>query len=447
MEAYVLDTDLKTIGVIDNYNSFIWTERYAEAGDFEINMPASAELVELLKQDRYLRISDSNEIMIIEGIAIKTENNAPHMTVTGRSLVSILDRRVILGTRYFNAAGVDGAEMDKNVWQIVSKIVDENAITPESNPLNTNTGDEHLNDYNTIMKNNRKINSLQAPDDSYYNNNTTANPYNKITDKKPKNIQFNGETLYDAVKSICDKYHLGFAISDYSKFPGFSSDKPFVFYIYDGQNRTSGQKEKPADHSYNTPVILSPLFQNVANISYASSTNGLKTILLAAGEESGKGDTPGLRPWAIVDNKGNAVGYNQDYTQIDASNEPSDLELREAIQDISSEVVMDGDSSNNQTQDLNDEQYAKALINRAFDILNDSNKALDAFDGELVNNERYKVKRDYDLGDIIEMSDGLGHSKWMRVTEIIYSHNNSGYKIYPTLALYEKDQFEQNDET
>ena len=123
MEAYVLDTDLKTIGVIDNYNSFIWTERYAEAGDFEINMPASVELVELLKQDRYLRISDSNEIMIIEGIAIKTENNAPHMTVTGRSLVSILDRRVILGTRYFNATGVDGAEMDKNVWQIVSKIV------------------------------------------------------------------------------------------------------------------------------------------------------------------------------------------------------------------------------------------------------------------------------------------------------------------------------------
>ena len=446
MEAYVLDTDLKTIGVIDNYNSFIWTERYAEAGDFELNIPASVELVKLLKQDRYLRIADSNEIMIIEGIAIKTENNAPHMTVTGRSLVSILDRRVILGTRYFNATGVDGAEMDKNVWQIVRTIVDENAITPENNPLNVNTGDEHLKDYNTMMKNNRRFNNLQAPDEDYYNNNSIANPYNKITIKKPTNIQFNGETLYDAVKSICDKYHLGFAISDYSKFPGFSSDKSFVFYIYDGQNRTSGQKEK-SDHSYNTPVILSPLFENVANISYASSTNGLKTILLAVGEESGKGDTPGLRPYAIVDNKGNAVGYATDYPdQIDASKEPSDLELREAIQDISSEVVMDGDSSSVQPQDLNDEQYNKALINRAFDILNDSNKALDAFDGELVNNENYKVKRDYDLGDIIEMSDGLGHSKWMRVTEIIYSHNSSGYKIYPTLALYEKDQFEQRDE-
>lgn len=465
MEVYVLNKDLIPIGVVDNYNSFIWTERYAEAGDFELTIPASKQAVNLFKQDYYLKIKDSNELMIIETITIKTENRAQYMTVAGRSLVSILDRRVVLGVRYFNSSEADEALRDQNLWQIVSRLVDENAITPEENPINTEksvdpstnpqTNDDCLIDYHSIMKNNRKISELCLTDTNYQNN-TIINPYGKITDKKPMNLQFNGETIYDAVKSVCDKYHIGFSITYHPDNLKLNPAKPpFVFYIYDGQNRISDRqgpntdKQPPkTDGTYNTSVVLSPSFENITNISYASSKNGFKTVMLALGDSEGSKEGTRPRPWAIVDANGRAIGYATDYKeQIEADKEPSGLDLRESIQDLSSEVTMDGDCANDDYQELNDTDYQKILINRAMEVLTDQNKALDAFDGEIVNNGSYKVKEDYDLGDIIEMSDDLGHSKWMRVTEIIYSHTQNGYKIYPTLALYEKDQYEQRDKT
>lgn len=451
MEVYVLDKELKIVGILDDYNSLIWTERYAEAGDFQLDLPASYDKVKLLQRDRYLKIKDSNETMIIESISIKTENRAPHMTVTGRSLVSILDRRVVLGVRYFNMEGQDGSLLNQNIWQIVRRIVDENVVTPEENPINTDVeaespvNDKALVNYHNIMKNNRKINKLQLPSEEYYQNDNIKllfDPYGKINDKHPKNLQFNGETIYDAVKTVCNKYNLGFTISEYSNVVGIGANTPFVFYIYDGQNRIYEKQPPKFDGtSKNDPVILSPKFDNIANISYSKTSNGFKTIMLATGEEDGDK----TRPWAIVDAYGNAIGYADDYSQITTDNEPSDLDLRESIHDLSSEVTMKGDSSNEEVQDLTDEQYSKALIDRAMDVLNDQNKALEAMDGEIINNIRYKVKEDYDLGDIIEMDDGLGHSRWMRVTEIIYAHNNSGYKIYPTLALYEKDEYQQRN--
>lgn len=453
MEVYVLNKDLIPIGVVDNYNSFIWTERYAEAGDFELTIPASKQAVDLFQQDYYLKIKDSNELMIIETITIKTENRAQYMTVAGRSLVSLLDRRVVLGTRMFNTEGQNNIEdMDQNVWQIINKIVNENVVDPESNPINEESSELHLVKYNNTIKSFRKISEIGITN-SEYQNNTVLNPYGKITDKKPTNIQFNGENVYDAVKTMCDKYHLGFTIT-YHPDNVNKNLPPFIFYIYDGQNRISDRSEPNSDKqppktdgTYNTSVVLSPSFENITNISYASTKNGFKNVLLAIGDEA-KTQGSTQNTYAIIDFLGREINPDDPDFPDEVPDYLKGMYLRESIQDLSSEVTMDGNNAKEEGYtELTDEEYQKVLIKRAYDILNDQNKALDAFDGEIVNNNSYKVKEDYDLGDIIEMSDDLGHSKWMRVTEIIYSHTQNGYKIYPTLALYEKDQYEQRDQT
>ena len=36
MEATILDTNFNIIGIVDDYQSMIWTERYSQTGDFEI---------------------------------------------------------------------------------------------------------------------------------------------------------------------------------------------------------------------------------------------------------------------------------------------------------------------------------------------------------------------------------------------------------------------------
>lgn len=435
MEVYVLDKDLSIIAVLDKYNSFIWTERYAEAGDFELKAPASLKYVEILQQDRYLKIKDSNELMIIESVAITTENRAQHMTVTGRSLVSILDRRVVLGARYFNDGEIDGAVLNQNIWQIIRTIVYENVTNADQNPISDLHSEQHLILYNSKFKNNRKISQIKMPGVDFYQNNLNENPYGKITSTNPPSVQFNGESIYDAVKSICDRYHLGFKII----YDPSTPSTPFYFYIYDGQNRIyNDQPAKSDGHSYNNSVMLSPKFDNITNISYGSSKNGFKNIMLAIGDENKTGDN--YQCWAIVTSAGEEI-TNADETK----DEYKGLNLRESIQDFSSEVTHDGDNTNDQFEALDDAAYQRVLVNRAIDVLKDQNKALEAFDGELINNERYEVKKDYNLGDLIEMNDNMGHSKWMRVTEIIYSHGSNGYKIYPTLAVYEKDEWHQRN--
>ena len=96
LEALVLDIDFNAVGILDSFKSFIWTDRYASAGDFEIYTPASLEAIELLQTERYLYCNGTEHVMIIEGF--KTDSDADdgkYLIITGRSLESILDRRII----------------------------------------------------------------------------------------------------------------------------------------------------------------------------------------------------------------------------------------------------------------------------------------------------------------------------------------------------------------
>ena len=73
MEVLVLDTEFRAVTVIDNFESLIWTDRYYEAGDFEIYTAATVEMLQVLKLDYYLWCKESEHVMIIEAIEIKTD--------------------------------------------------------------------------------------------------------------------------------------------------------------------------------------------------------------------------------------------------------------------------------------------------------------------------------------------------------------------------------------
>ena len=96
MELTLLNTSLDAIAILDDYESVIWTDRYWECGDFEIYTPVTTDILSVLKQDYYLRHRESEHVMIIEKLLIKTDvETGNHITVTGRSLESILMRRIV----------------------------------------------------------------------------------------------------------------------------------------------------------------------------------------------------------------------------------------------------------------------------------------------------------------------------------------------------------------
>ena len=76
MEIYVLSQNktngnYETVGVIDTYYSLIWTDRFAECGEFQLELKCTTEMVELFDVNRVLRIKQSDKWMRIEKIEIK----------------------------------------------------------------------------------------------------------------------------------------------------------------------------------------------------------------------------------------------------------------------------------------------------------------------------------------------------------------------------------------
>lgn len=121
MDLIVLDTDLNAVHILDTYESLIWTERYQEYGDFEIYTPMSDDIFTYIQNDYYLQCKDSDRLMIIEKILVNTDaEEGNYVTVTGRSLESILDRRIIWGLKTISG----------NLQTCIQTLLDECIISP-----------------------------------------------------------------------------------------------------------------------------------------------------------------------------------------------------------------------------------------------------------------------------------------------------------------------------
>lgn len=232
MELLVLDTEFKSSDTLDIFESLIWTDRYFECGDFEIYTPAESEIMKMLPKGYYLYLKESEHIMIIEDVEIETDaEEGAHLKITGRSLESILDRRIIWGQAILSGSLQDG----------IKKLLNENAISPS---------DE-----------NRKIPnfSFQESDDVRIKALTLE-------------AQYYGDNLYDAIVDICKNVGVGFKIT--------LNGTNLVFSLYMGDDRSYSQTENPY-------VVFSPGFDNLMNSNYIESTRTLKNVTLVAGEGEG----------------------------------------------------------------------------------------------------------------------------------------------------------------
>lgn len=230
MNLLVLDTNLEAVALIDKFNSLIWTDRYSEYGDFEIYTTIDAEIIAAFKDDYYLWSLDSEHTMVIEEREIISDTeNGNRLLVTGRSLESILLRRIVWKQTILSG----------NFQNAVRKLLDENIISPEDS--------------------NRKIENfvfLESSDPA-------------ITELTVE-AQFTGDNLYDAIKALCDTHSIGFKIF-------LTDDGKFQFSLYAGSDRTYDQLDNPY-------VVFSPGFENIINSNYLESKKTLKTVTLVAGE-------------------------------------------------------------------------------------------------------------------------------------------------------------------
>lgn len=232
MNVFVMNSEIQAIAVIDIFSSFIWTDRYREAGDFELYLPMSTEILSQLMGDYYLSITNSDRLMLIEKITISTDTEeGSFLTVEGSSLESILKRR-ILYEQYTLSGSLEDA---------IATLLYYNVINPED-PL-------------------RKIDNFVfvASDDSRIEALTVDAQYAM------------GDNLYDIVVEVCKNADVGFKITLND------TTKIFEFRLYKGLDRSYEQSENPY-------VIFSPDFDNLTNSSYVESYSEYKNVVLVSGD-------------------------------------------------------------------------------------------------------------------------------------------------------------------
>lgn len=229
----ILNENLEQILVLDEYKSLIWTERYSEYGDFELYIPMQERILDFVRHNNYIWHESEECLMIIESIKLVSDlEEGDYLVVTGRSLESILTRRIIWTQTVLSG----------NLQNGIKKLLNDSIIAPTDAS--------------------RKIPNFTFKP-------STDSTVTELT----VSAQFTGDNLYEAIKKLCDNVSIGFKVT-------LTEDDKFQFELYNGADRSYSQFNNPF-------VVFSPTFENIINSNYLNDESSHKTVTLVAGEGEG----------------------------------------------------------------------------------------------------------------------------------------------------------------
>lgn len=357
MEAYVLDSLLRRTEVIDLYESFIWTERFSDVGDFELKLKSTPGNRGLLTAGTQLAINNSYRVMTVETVEdTTTEDGKEVLNVKGYSLEDVLGDRVAKNTMSNLVTEPDWIITDTpgNVARTMfnhicrSGALDILDIIPFIQPGSIFAP-------STIPESTTDIVWTQAPD-----------------------------SLYTAIKAVCDAYDLGFRLVR-----NFDTSQLY-FDVYSGNDRTSRQ-------TVLTPVIFSPNIDNLQNTTEYSTIQGSKNVAY------------------VFANAGFAIVFGEGVdTEIDG--------FERRVLTVNAQV------------EVGNPDVSGALTQAGEEALRGV-RSLSYFDGETNQNSEYTYGVDYDLGDLVELRNKDGIVTYKRVTEQIFVCDVAGERSYPTLTM------------
>lgn len=232
MIPLIMDPAFNKLAEIDDYISFIWTTRYYAPGDFELCAPIS--WIEYLAIHNYVKRPHDNCPCIIEKVEVKRTDEAQEMViVTGRSLESILERRVIANQQ----------QITGSVIYSISSLLSYNVINPSDNA--------------------RKINNFFSG--SYSESTATVD------------AQYLGQNLLETICDLCETFSIGMRLT-------IEDNNELWFETFDGKDRS-------LDQNTNARVIFSDDYDNLINCDYVKNIEGYCTDVLVGGEGEGTSRT------------------------------------------------------------------------------------------------------------------------------------------------------------
>lgn len=409
-DFYFLNQNFEAVHKLTQFESLMWVDKYDEPGSFEIYAPPLPEIKEAAQVNNYFKTSRSDKMMIVEELETTVSpENGKRLVIRGRSLESILDRRVIFLKCYFRDE-IDDPDPDEgmygsnNLEDAIRELLDYCFIHPIDTEREMNLVFQYSDSPEALMDSNLR-NITDEFGDPILCDSTETEPINSI---HLKDCEFEkGENCLNIVMAIVKQAGLGFQIT-------VNENKQFVFKLTKGKNRTTEQLENPA-------VVFSPTFNNIKNTKFTEKYGETyKNFVYTEGE------TYKSRKPTIV-KTGDAEGLLRREVYV----ESSVVHETEA-----SNVTHEGITKNKKT--LSEDEYQEALTK-------DANKYFEKYSGkttcesEVEPRLTFQYGRDFGIGDVLEIQDGTGNTGKVRCVEFIISYSASGYEEYPTFKNYGDD--------
>lgn len=427
IELYILDGDLNQIGIIDNYQSLIWANRYLEVGDCELYLHASCEALELLKKGNYISRLDDEMVCRIEKIEIDTNvENGNYLIVKGFDVKKILRQRVI-----WSQTNIDGNVEDYIRNLIYKSLVNPNlsarAITNASGRQNFLLGD-------------------------------------KANFKEVTTQQVTYKSVEEKVKELCTTYGWGYkVIVDIGN---------FYFVLYKGEDRSNN-------------VVFSNEYENLIETHYSEDLTNLANVALVAGEGEGSERARNVSGYAesldrfeiyvdardisrtitweeltnmypratsggqgYIDGTYYKMGYinipivdSDQLTQLQINYPDGEVIYIQGIQYYRTydPIIADLESTSPQSNDsvvLRDIVYSVYLLNRGYEKLAEYGTVV-SFEGIVEPNTTFEYKKDYMLGDEVTVVNEYEISTKARIVEVVEIYDTNGYSIEPKFEYLE----------
>lgn len=387
-------------GMIEGYDSLIWTERYLDASDFQMVSYDVKRIKRLLPVGSFVSLRDTKETMIVESHAITQDDDGYDiLTTKGRSVETFGEQRVVPGnsglkvnfTRFYTTFGA-------------TEVLLYDAFV--------STGDY----YRSIGNNS----FVRNPSDALPNVGISDNVH---TGYEAKMRQFEAGYVYPYILDYLDEDDLGIRtlrpdsgstafITSISGVDGSisrdtrSGITKMLINIYDGEDRTAQQSDRPH-------VIFRSDLNQVDNPAYVFTLKQRKNAANWATNEV-FGVTDRYRdlddPVTIITRPGQITGWDRRVLFVDYQDKWTGRSV---------EV-----QSTNAREDTRDRLKKNRYRRKAW------------FDGQLTDRMIDRYGSTYFLGDKVTLRGAeYDVDETATVTEYIRTQDQNGENNYPTLVV------------
>jgi Siphovirus ReqiPepy6 Gp37-like protein len=353
----ILTPVLDLLAEIDDYESLLFTRRWHEVGEFELRINRHKRHTELLQRGNLIMLGVSkNKVGIIRHREIELDENGKkteNWLVKGIALKGVVAQRI--------------------------------TVPPVGDSHDRSSGAAE-----TVMK--------------HYVNNHIVNPVDvkrkidmvMISPDQQRGPQVSWESRFkkldDELVEISKASGLGWdVILDFQQ-------KKWIFDVFEGRDLTVNQ-------SVNPPVIFSPQFESLKQLSFVESDYNYRNFGYIAGQGEGED-----RRVVVV---GEAEGLSRIETFIDAR----DISEQDEDQQALPEAEIIAKLQQRGQQKLS--EFAQEFF----------------LEGQILTNSPFEYEKDYDLGDIVTIQNReWGVTRDARITEIKEIYEPNAFQIEATFG-------------